>query len=204
MPGSSGEIQPRALYPTPVNSEVFTSVRKRVDFVIGFRLSPSTNTDLEHGTYATSNAIAIINQTNCFTRLVPMFVNPEVKCHHPKDDPKVQLAVRITGAFKKRAEERYGRNMRVLAVAVYGDDWWPWIVYKPCLQRESPVETIVRLFYILHLGLNMLTFSIKIPRTVRGGKQYEYARHLPHFAPSSSHGRLGPNGVLQVVQGVRS
>lgn len=49
-----------------------------------------------------------------------MFVNLEVGCHDPKDDPKVQLAVRITGAFQKRAEERYGRNMQVLAVAGYG------------------------------------------------------------------------------------
>jgi hypothetical protein len=76
--------------------------------------------------------------------------------------------------------------MRVLAAAAYGDDWWPWNAYKSCSQRESPVETMVRLFYIPDWRLNMLIFSIEIPRTVRGGKQYEYTRHLPRFALSSS------------------
>jgi hypothetical protein len=57
---------------------------------------------------------------------------------------------------------------------------------RTSLARSGPVEMMVRLFYILDWRLNMLIFSIEIPRTVRGGKQYEFARHLPRFALSSS------------------
>lgn len=72
-----------------------------------------------------------------------MFLNLEVKRHDPKDDPKVQLAVWITAEFKKRAEEQYDRNMPVLAVAVYGDDWQLWIAYEPCPRAESAVESMI-------------------------------------------------------------
>lgn len=141
---SSIEIQPPSLYPTPVNRDVFKALNKKIDYAMGLLLPDEDIEYLERGTYSMSPAISSINQTDGFTRFIPMFLNVEVKRQDPNSDAKVQLAVWITAEFKKRAEEGYDRNMPVLAVAVYGDDWSLWIAYEPSPEKGSPVQKIVR------------------------------------------------------------
>ena len=197
---SSIEIQPPSLYPTPVNRDVFKALNKKIDYAMGLLLPDEDIEYLERGTYSMSPAISSINQTDGFTRFIPMFLNVEVKRQDPNSDAKVQLAVWITAEFKKRAEEGYDRNMPVLAVAVYGDDWSLWIAYEPSPEKGSPVQKIVR--HYARCRVNTLTLHTEFPGTDSDGKYYDYARYLHNLALSRGDCGLGPNRVLQVVQRV--
>ena len=109
---------------------------------MGLILSDHDLQALNRAVYANETSVPSINQTDRFTNFIPMFLNIEVKRRVTDIDPQIQLAVWATAEFKKRALENYGRNMPVVAIAITGDAWDPWMAYEPSWNKPAVEEVV--------------------------------------------------------------
>jgi hypothetical protein len=136
------DIQPPDLFPYPGSALLFKALSRKIDYAMGLILPDRDLQTLNHAVYINETSVPSINQTDRFANFIPVFLNIEVKRRVSDVDPQVQLAVWVTAEFKKRAVEKYGRNMPVVAIAVTGDSWDLWIAYEPSW-NQIEVEEVV-------------------------------------------------------------
>ena len=133
---SNVEVEPQSLLPNPTNADVFKTLDRKIDYMMGLVLGRRDRMRLAQAVYRAENARPSINQTGGFTRDIPMFCHIELKKEYLSPDPLVQLAVWTTAEFKKRVLEGYDRSMPVACIAIVGHQWNLWIAFDP--QPTSP------------------------------------------------------------------